>query len=394
MEKLTCNGFKAAGIVSGIKKNGKKDLGLIYSEVPATVAGVFTRNRVQAAPVVLDRERIRSGHSQAIIVNSGNANCCTGERGLTDAKAMAKHAAEALGISEGLVLVSSTGVIGQRLPVEYIKKAVPGLVKSLSETGFQDFAASIMTTDTCPKIILRNGEIEGKPFKIIGIAKGSGMICPNMATMLCFVCTDAAVDKEILQKVLLSATHRSFNRITIDGDTSTNDMILIMSNGLAEAKVQNPDQIESFQRVLDEVLVQLARQVVRDGEGATKLVEICVKGALTNEDAKKVAFTVANSNLVKTAFFGEDANWGRILGAAGRADVPIEPEKVDIRFDDVLMVENGVGCGDMAEVNATKILRKPEFIVTIDLKMGNGSDSIFTCDFSVDYVKINADYRS
>ncbi len=251
-----------------------------------------------------------------------------------------------------------------------------------------------MTTDTCPKIILRNGEIGDKPFKIIGIAKGSGMICPNMATMLCFVCTDAVVDREILQKVLLSATHRSFNRITIDGDTSTNDMILIMSNGLAEAKVQNPDQIESFQRVLDEVLVQLARQVVRDGEGATKLVEICVKGALTNEDAKKVAFTVANSNLVKTAFFGEDANWGRILGAAGRADVPIEPEKVDIRFDDILMVENGVGCGDMAEVNATKVLQKPEFIVTIDLKMGNGIDSIFTCDFSVDYVKINADYRS
>lgn len=394
MEIITCDGFKAAGIAAGIKKNGEMDLGLIYSEVPATVAGVFTRNRVQAAPVVLDRESIRSGHSQAIIVNSGNANCCMGERGLTDAKAMAKHAAEALGISEGLVLVSSTGVIGQRLPVEYIKKALPGLVKSLSETGFQDFAASIMTTDTCPKIILRNGEIGDKPFKIIGIAKGSGMICPNMATMLCFVCTDAAVDREILQKVLLSATHRSFNRITIDGDTSTNDMILIMSNGLAEAKVQNPDQIESFQRVLDEVLVQLARQLVIDGEGATKLVEICVKGALTNEDAKKVAFTVANSNLVKTAFFGEDANWGRILGAAGRADVPIEPEKVDIRFDDILMVENGVGCGDMAEVNATKVLQKPEFIVTIDLKMGNGIDSIFTCDFSVDYVKINADYRS
>ena len=270
MEIITCDGFKAAGIAAGIKKNGEMDLGLIYSEVPATVAGVFTRNRVQAAPVVLDRERIRSGHSQAIIVNSGNANCCMGERGLTDAKAMAKHAAEALGISESLVLVSSTGVIGQRLPVEHIKKAVPGLVKSLSETGFQDFAASIMTTDTCPKIILRNGEIGDKPFKIIGIAKGSGMICPNMATMLCFVCTDAAVDREILQKVLLSATHRSFNRITIDGDTSTNDMILIMSNGLAEAKVQNTDQIESFQRVLDEVLVQLARQLVIDGEGATK----------------------------------------------------------------------------------------------------------------------------
>lgn len=393
-EEMTCNGFQATGIAAGIKKNGQRDLGLIYSKVPAAVAGVFTQNKVMAAPVMLDRERVQGGLCQAIIVNSGNANCCTGKRGLTDAKAMAAEVALELGIADEFVLVSSTGVIGQSLPVEKIKNGIPALVASLSPNGFHHFAAAIMTTDTFPKIILRKSEMDGKSFSMIGIAKGAGMISPNMATMLCFVLTDAEVNPAVLKDSLSLAAERSFNRITIDGDTSTNDTILIMANGLSGATVHGADQKETFQRILDDVLVQLAKLVVRDGEGATKFVEILVRGALTHEDARKVASTVANSNLVKTAFFGEDANWGRILGAAGRAGVSMEQDRVDVYFDDVLMVENGVGRGETAEADATRILRKPEFAVLIDLKMGDGCASVFTCDFSVDYVKINADYRS
>ncbi|MBW1836689.1 MAG: bifunctional glutamate N-acetyltransferase/amino-acid acetyltransferase ArgJ [Deltaproteobacteria bacterium] len=394
MEKAMCPGFKAAGVIAGIKKNGEKDLGLIYSEAPAKVAGVFTKNIVQAAPVLLDKERIKSGVCQAIIVNSGNANCCTGNRGLTDAKSMARLAASKLDISEDLVFVSSTGVIGQPLPIEKIEAAIPELVKSLLPEGVRDCARAIMTTDTFPKVFSRKGRLKDKTFTVTGIAKGSGMICPDMATMLCFVCTDVDVGQTLLKDALFTATERSFNRITVDGDTSTNDMVLIMANGRSEVTLERAEQINTFQEVLDGVLRNLAKQVVKDGEGATKLVEIAVKGALTRKDAYKIAQTVANSNLVKTAFFGEDANWGRILGATGRAGVSIDPAKIDVYFDDVLMVKNGMGCGDAAEEQATKVLKSQEFTISIDLKMGTGYESVFTCDFSLDYVKINADYRS
>jgi glutamate N-acetyltransferase/amino-acid N-acetyltransferase len=394
MEKVMCPGFKAAGVIAGIKKNDKKDLGLIYSEVPAKAAGVFTKNIVQAAPVILDKERIKSGICQAIIINSGNANCCTGNRGLTDAKSMARYAASKLEISEDLVTVSSTGVIGQPLPIEKIKIAIPELVRSLLPEGLHECAEAIMTTDTYPKVFSRKGRLEGKTFTVTGIAKGSGMICPDMATMLCFVCTDVDADQTVLQDTLLTATERSFNRITVDGDTSTNDMVLIMANGRSQVILENAEQINTFQEVLDGVLSYLAKQVVKDGEGATKLVEIAVKGALTRKEAHKIAATVANSNLVKTALFGEDANWGRILGAAGRAGVLIDPAKIDVYFDDVLMVKNGMGCGDAPEKQATKVLKRHEFTISIDLKMGNAYDSVWTCDFSLDYVKINADYRS
>ncbi|MBW2200834.1 MAG: bifunctional glutamate N-acetyltransferase/amino-acid acetyltransferase ArgJ [Deltaproteobacteria bacterium] len=394
MEKAMCPGFKAAGVIAGIKKNGEKDLGLIYSEAPAKVAGVFTKNIVQAAPVLLNKERIKSGVCQAIIVNSGNANCCTGNRGLTDAKSMARLAASKLDISEDLVFVSSTGVIGQPLPIEKIEAAIPELVKSLLPEGVRDCARAIMTTDTFPKVFSRKGRLKDKTFTVTGIAKGSGMICPDMATMLCFVCTDVDVGQTLLKDALFTATERSFNRITVDGDTSTNDMVLIMANGRSEVTLERAEQINTFQEVLDGVLRNLAKQVVKDGEGATKLVEIAVKGALTRKDAYKIAQTVANSNLVKTAFFGEDANWGRILGATGRAGVSIDPAKIDVYFDDVLMVKNGMGCGDAAEEQATKVLKSQEFTISIDLKMGTGYESVFTCDFSLDYVKINADYRS
>ena len=391
---IECKGFKAAGVAAGLKKNGEKDLGLIFSEVPANAAGVFTKNMVQAAPVLLDKERIKSGACRAIIVNSGNANCCTGDQGMVDANAMTNFVASGLKISEAHVLVASTGVIGESLDIEKIKAAVPDLIKALSKEGIHDLAESIMTTDTFSKIVARQGSINGKPYTITGIAKGSGMIRPDMATMLCFVCSDVDAGPDLLKDILFNSTERSFNRITVDGDTSTNDMVIIMANGLSGAVIKTAEHKDSFQSVLDDVMVNLARLVVKDGEGATKLVKIVVKGALTEKDAFKAADTVANSNLVKTAIFGEDANWGRILAAVGRSKIPMEPDRVDIFFDDVLLVKDGMKYSDEAEIFATKILKKPEFTILIDLKMGGGSAFMFTCDFSVEYIRINADYRS
>ena len=389
-----CPGFKAAGIAAGLKKKNKKDLGLIFSEVSANVAGVFTRNRVKAAPVILDRERIKSGVCQAIIVNSGNANCCTGEQGIRDAETMASLSASELGISEDLVLVASTGVIGEPLPIERIKTAIPDLVGALQPGGISDLAESIMTTDTVPKIVSSQGVVEGKSFIVTGVAKGAGMIRPDLATMLCFVCTNANASPDVLKGVLISAIDRTFNRITIDGDTSTNDTVLMLANGLSGAVIETPGDKAIFQEVIDRILLDLAKQLVRDGEGVTKLVEIIVQGAASDSDARKVADTVAHSPLVKTAFFGEDANWGRIIGAVGRAGADVDPDRIDLYFNDVQMVKAGMGCGNAAEAEATKVLCKPEFVVTVDLNMGRGSGLMYTCDFSVDYVKINADYRS
>ncbi|MGD8448536.1 MAG: bifunctional glutamate N-acetyltransferase/amino-acid acetyltransferase ArgJ [Desulfobacterales bacterium] len=394
MSVIMCPGFKAAGIASGLKKNGQKDLGLIYSEVPAKVAGVFTKNRVKAAPVLLDMELVKSGSCQAIIVNSGNANCCTGEQGLRDAKTMARLIASELGISNELVFVASTGVIGEPLPIEKIKTGVPDLVRSLQSKGIPDLARSIMTTDSVPKTALAQGVVEGKTFTVAGVAKGAGMIRPDMATMLCFVCTDVEASPDILKETLVKAADRSFNRITIDGDTSTNDTVMVMANGLSGAVIGSLDHKNIFQKVLDEIFLNLAKQLVKDGEGVTKLVELVVRGAVSDSDARKVADTVAHSPLVKTSFFGEDANWGRIVGAVGRAGVKVDPDKLDVYFDNVQMVKSGMGCGKAVEDEATKVLCKPEFVLTIDLNMGRGSDLIYTCDFSVDYVRINADYRS
>ena len=391
---IMCPGFEAAGIAAGLKKKNKKDLGLIFSKVPANVAGMFTRNRVKAAPVILDIERIKSGVCQAIIVNSGNANCCTGEQGVRDAETMASLSASELGISKDLVLVASTGVIGEPLPIEKIKTAIPDLVGSLQTEGIPDLAKSIMTTDTVPKMVSGQGVVEGKSFTVTGVAKGAGMIRPDMATMLCFVCTDVNAAPEVLKEVLVSAIDRSFNRITIDGDTSTNDTVLMMANGLSGAVIENPGHKEIFQKVLNRIFLDLAKQLVRDGEGVTKLVEIIVRGAASDSDARKVADTVAHSPLVKTAFFGEDANWGRIIGAVGRAGVDVDPDRIDLYFDDVQMVKAGMGCGKSVEAEATKVLKKSEFTVAVHLNMGQGFGSIITCDFSIDYVKINADYRS
>jgi glutamate N-acetyltransferase/amino-acid N-acetyltransferase len=394
MQKMGCPGFLTGGVVCGLKTNKDKDLGLIYAEASANVAGVFTRNLVQAAPVQLDRQRIAAGVCRALIVNSGNANCCTGDHGMQAAIRMAKSAADGLGLSEDEVLVSSTGVIGEPLPVEKIETAVPGLIDTLQGEGVLDLAKAIMTTDTVPKVISRRGELDGKPFTVTGVAKGSGMIRPDMATMLCFVMTDVQATPSALKQMLVASVNRSLNRITVDGDTSTNDTALLMASGVSGVRIENPKQQGVFQAVLDDVLIALAKWLIKDGEGATKLVEIIVKGAASDAEAHRIADTVANSNLTKTALFGEDANWGRILAAAGRAGVPIEPQKIDILFGSVLMIQNGLGCGPAAEAEATKILKQPEYAITLDLKMGSGSATVFTCDFSIDYVKINADYRT
>ena len=391
---IMCPGFEAAGIAAGLKKKNKKDLGLIFSKVPANVAGVFTRNRVKAAPVILDRERIKSGVCQAIIVNSGNANCCTGEQGIRDAETMASLSASELGISKDLVLVASTGVIGEPLPMKKIESAVPALVRSLQPEGIPDLAKSIMTTDTVHKMVSEKGVVEGKAFIVTGVAKGAGMIRPDLATMLCFVFTDVNAASDVLKEALVPAIDQSFNRITIDGDTSTNDTVLMMANGLSGAVIKNPGHKEIFQKVLDRIFLDLAKQLLRDGEGVTKLVEIIVRGAASDSDARKVADTVAHSPLVKTAFFGEDVNWGRIVGAVGRAGVDVDPDRIDLYFDDVQMVKSGMGCGKAVEVEATKVLKKSEFTVAVHLNMGQGFGSMITCDFSVDYIRINADYRS
>jgi len=375
-EQLTCPGFKASSVAAAIKYEGRIDLGLLFSERPATVAGVFTNNRVKAAPVLLDM------------------NCCTGNQGYQDAVSMAKFAASALGVSEDTVFVASTGVIGAPLPINKIESAVPKLVESLNPEGFSDLAEAIMTTDTVPKVISKTGRIDGKTFTIVATAKGAGMIRPDMATMLCFAATDIQASSDDLSNMLFNSVERSFNRITIDGDTSTNDTVLLLANGESGIEITNDAERSTFQEILDDVMMQLARMLVQDGEGATKLVDIIVSGAKSLEDAKAVAFTIAHSNLVKTALFGEDANWGRIIGAAGRAGVPVDPDRIDIYFNDTKMVENGMGCGEAAEAEATRVIKLPEFKIKIDLKMGEEAYSAITCDFSIDYVKINADYRT
>ena len=389
-----CQGFKFSGVASGLKKNGQKDLGLIYSETPAKVAGVFTRNQIKAAPVLLDMQRITSGTCQAVIVNSGNANCCTGAKGMQDAISMARWTAAKLGIPQEQVLVASTGVIGEPLAVEKVRKALPDLINTLDAAGVSLLAEAIMTTDTVPKVVTQKGQLGDTAFTVTAVAKGSGMIRPDMATMLCFVMTDIAAEPALLKEMLLASTDRSLNRITVDGDTSTNDTTLLMANGQSGAVINCDADRKEFQGILDAILISLGKQLVKDGEGATKLVEIAVKGANSDADAYQIADTVAHSNLLKTALFGEDANWGRILAAIGRAGVPIQPDAIDVYVADVLMVKGGMGCGKEAEAQATQVLKQPEFTITIDLKAGEGTSLVFTCDFSIDYVRINADYRS
>lgn len=394
---LWVQGFEGAAVKANIRKKDRLDLALIYSTVPAVAAGVFTTSRVKAAPVLLDMERLKGGRAQAIVVNSGIANACTGGEGMRLARETARLAAEALGIDAGLVQVASTGVIGEQLHLERFEAAMPGLVDRRSPDGLAEVARAMMTTDTVPKTAVRSVVVGGRVVRLLGLAKGAGMIMPNMATMLGFVVTDAAVTAELLGGMLKTAADRSFNRITVDGDTSTNDTVLLLANGLAGNPVlDGSDAVATaaFQAALDGLMADLALQIVGDGEGATKLVTIRVRGARSEGEALDAARTVANSPLVKTAFFGEDANWGRIIAALGRSGAEFDADRVDIAFDEVVMVKNGLGQGAEAEARATRVLKQKAFAVNIDLKSGPGTGEIYTSDFSIDYVKINADYRS
>lgn len=394
--KLTVKGFKAAAVKAGIRGKDRLDLAMIYSEVPATAAAVFTTSSVKAAPVVLGAEKLKSGHAQALVVNSSIANACTGTQGMELARGVAGLAARSLEISEDLVQVSSTGVIGEQLDLSCFEKNMDSLVGELSEDNFMAVAQAMMTTDTVEKTALRRVEINGREVRLLGLAKGAGMIMPNMATMLCFVVTDAAVTADLLGRMLKKGVDQSFNVITVDGDTSTNDTVLVMANGLAGNSLlagMDQDGAGVFEKALGDLLKDLALQIVADGEGATKLITVRVNGASNRAEAEQAARTVANSALFKTACFGEDANWGRIIAALGRSGVDFDPERVDIGFDDVLMVREGLGLKENEE-QATNVLKQKEFTVNIDLNNGSGSSEVYTCDFSLDYVRINADYRT
>ena len=390
-------GFTAAAVKAGIRYQDRLDLGLIYSEVPAVAAGVFTTNKVKAAPLLLDMERLGQGKAQAILVNSGNANACTGKKGMQMARESSAMAARQLGIDEDLVQVASTGVIGQPLNRKPFEEAVPRLAASLSVDGIDDVARAIMTTDTVPKSAFRQIDIDGTEVTLLAIAKGSGMIMPDMATMLCFLMTDAQIVFPELQAIIRASVEKTFNRITVDGDTSTNDMVLALANGVAGNRWiddDNPEGRDVFAAAVMAMFKELALMIVADGEGATKQVTVRVVGARDDEGALNAAQTIANSSLVKTAFFGEDANWGRIIAALGRSDCHLNPDRVAIFFDEVQMVRDGVGLGDKAEEACTAVLKQDRFTVTVDLQDGSGTAEVYTCDFSLDYVRINADYRS
>lgn len=391
-------GFEAAVACAEIKKGRvRPDLALIYSRTPAAAAAVFTRNRVQAAPILINRERIVRGEGRAVLVNSGNANACTGPSGLNDARRLSQQTARLLSVPEKEVFLASTGVIGRRLPLSRMMRALPELVRNLSPGGLPAVAEAMMTTDTFPKIVHEEMDLGGKTVRITALAKGAGMIRPDMATMLCFVLTDLAIAPSLLQELLHRSVDRSFHRITIDGDTSTNDMVLVLANGRAENTPLNrfDDRgIRTFSRALDRLLLRLARMCVRDGEGATKEVTLIVQGAAAEAEARTLALTVAHSPLVKTALFGQDANWGRILAALGRAGVAFDPMKVDVFFDRVQVVKNGVGTGEKEELQAGAVLKKRAFTLRIDLHQGKASSRVYTCDLSLDYVRINAEYRT
>ncbi|MEW6376585.1 MAG: bifunctional glutamate N-acetyltransferase/amino-acid acetyltransferase ArgJ [Thermodesulfobacteriota bacterium] len=390
------SGFLFSGISAGIKKDGKKDLGLIYSEVPAQVAGIFTTNAVKAAPVRLDMERIKGGLCQAVVINSGNANACTGNQGVRDARKVSLLLAKQLGIDKQLVFISSTGVIGVQLPMKKIEAGIPKLIEALSPDGWMKTVEAMMTTDVFPKVEVATCRIKGKQVILCGMVKGAGMIRPNMATMLSFLTTDANIKAPLLQRMLEKAAEDSYHRITVDGDTSTNDTVLLLANGMAGHPSLNRMERdgEVFQSMLSEVCKGLAKRVVKDGEGATKFVEILIKGARNREDAKRAAYAIAHSPLVKTAFFGEDANWGRILCALGYSGVQINPNRIDVFFDKFPIVENGMGVGGQSEERAGQVLKRKSFKVTVDLHQGRSQFSVFTTDLSLDYVKINASYRS
>jgi len=392
------DGFMSSGVAADIKgkKTGKKDVAVIYSEDECVAAGVFTVNKVRSKTIDVCLEHIKN-NIKAIVVNSGNANACVGKKGYDDAKKMTEIVGEQLNISKEKVLVSSTGVIGQKLPMDRIEKGIVDACKNLKADGGMDTAAAIMTTDLTKKTIALEIEMENNEIVKIGaIAKGSGMIHPNMATMLGYITTDVNIEKEILENMLREITNKTFNMISVDRDTSTNDSLIILTNRRAKNKlIDSTSSIdyERFKRALYYVMEYLAKAIAKDGEGATKLVEVNVKNAQEFEDAKKVGMAVVTSPLVKTAIFGKDANWGRIIAAVGYAGVEVNEGSIDIYVGNVKVCQNGIGILE-SEDEINKELAKDEIIITIDLKSGQSDAKVWGCDLSYDYIKINADYRS
>jgi glutamate N-acetyltransferase/amino-acid N-acetyltransferase len=394
-------GFLAGGVAAGIKASGKKDLALIHSPSPARSAAVFTTNQVKGAPVLVSMEHARTGALQAIVASSGCSNVCTGERGIRDAREMVKQTAELLRIPPSHVLIASTGVIGQPLPMDKIRAAIPKLVKSLSPQGGREAAEAVMTTDTRQKEAALRCEVGGRTVTLGGMAKGVGMIEPHLATMFCFVTTDAAVARGALDPILRRSVDRSFNRITVDSDQSTSDTVAVIANGLAENAPLDKGArgLRDFAVALDALVGRLARMLVEDGEGATKLVSITVRGAASRRDALVAARSVANSPLVKTAINGSDPNWGRIMMALGKAAARVEQDKVSISFGGEdgqaeRLVERGMLREGVRLDRVREIMGRQALDITIDLGIGRGEERVWTCDLSEEYVRINGKYTT
>ncbi len=389
-------GFLAAGIHSGIKPADQLDLALVTSETPGPIAGVFTKNIIPAAPVILDQQHLKRGVGQAIIINSGNANAFTGHDGYDHAEEMAHLVASQLGIPRHYVFVSSTGVIGVPLPMPALRKGIPKLLTCLCSSGQGDAAQAIITTDTRTKTIAVQQRIAGKLLTIGGMAKGSGMIHPDMATMLAYLTTDAVINQKTLQKMLHIVMDQTFNCISVDGETSTNDTVLCLANGMAGNRTIRPSLSAhmQFQKLLHEACHCLAMAICRDGEGATKTIEIQVTEATSHKAARQFVHTLATSPLVKTALFGADPNWGRIIAVLGRSGYPLRPDRIVIAFNQITIVKDGKGLGPRIERQVQKIMQRPSFTISVSLGMGIGKATKWTTDLTYDYVKINASYRS
>jgi glutamate N-acetyltransferase / amino-acid N-acetyltransferase len=384
-------GFSAAGISAGIKSDDKKDMALLVSDVPAVPAGVFTTNQIKAAPVKWDMKVVKDDVAQAIVINSGNANACTGQQGIADTHAMASLTAGLLETTPEQIFVCSTGTIGKPLPMEKIIDGIEDLAEALSPENGMDAAEAILTTDLVTKTITTEIGIDETPVRLTGIAKGSGMIEPNMATMLAFILTDAHIDKQTLQCALRASTDSSFNRITVDGDQSTNDSVIALANGKAGNALLNEDSKDwdLFSKTLQEMLFELAMMIMRDGEGVTKLVTVQVQGAASDGEANEAAQAVANSNLNKTAWKGTRPNWGRVVDAIGYSHAQVVEEKIDVSYGDVPAVRGGTVYSEYCEADAVAVVSKNEFTININLNIGDGEATVYSCDFTEDYVRIN-----
>jgi len=390
-------GFTTAGIFCGIKTNKQKDLALIFSEEPSVAAGLFTLNQVVSPTITWCQEILKSSKRfRAIVVNSGNANACTGPKGMEDCKSLASKLSQKLSVEPKEILIASTGIIGVPLPINKIIKALPVLSSKLSPIGWVSSAEAIMTTDLTPKFKSLSFYIGKDKITMGGIAKGSGMIHPNMATMLAFIATDAAIDKKTLTRALREANNKTFNRITVDGDTSTNDMAILLANGKAKNKSirAGSSAYDKFVGRLTEICLYLAHQIVLDGEGATKFVTIRIQGAKAKTHVHRVAKSVATSSLVKTALFGQDPNWGRIIAAVGYAGVPFNPDKVQVSLNGSILFNNGLPANGALQSTLRKKMKSKNISIVIDLKSGIHSGEVYTCDLSYDYVRINAEYTT